>query len=84
MARLMAELNLFGVVRGKTPRTTFPAATAARPADLGRAAGEIDPLALKGPVVGHRRIAQTRGGSEDPAVGMRLNRHQPAGVGSRV
>ena len=34
VARLMAELNLFGVVRGKTPRTTIPAATAARPADL--------------------------------------------------
>src|SRR6202162_2775627 len=34
VARLMAELNLFGVVRGKTPRTTFPAATAGRPAGL--------------------------------------------------
>jgi putative transposase len=34
VARLMAELNLFGVVRGKTPRTTTPATTEARPADL--------------------------------------------------
>ncbi len=34
VARLMTELNLFGVVRGKTPRTTIPALTEARPADL--------------------------------------------------
>jgi putative transposase len=34
VARLMAELNLFGVVRGKTPRTTIPTTTEARPADL--------------------------------------------------
>ena len=34
VARLMAELNLFGVVRGKAKRTTIPADTGARPADL--------------------------------------------------
>ena len=34
VARLMAELNLFGVVRGKAPRTTIPALTEARPTDL--------------------------------------------------
>jgi len=34
VARLMTELNLFGVVRGKTPRTTIPALAQARPADL--------------------------------------------------
>ncbi len=34
VARLMTELNLFGVVRGKTPRTTIPALAEARPADL--------------------------------------------------
>ena len=34
VARQMAEVNLFGVVRGKTPRTTIPAVTEARPADL--------------------------------------------------
>ena len=34
VARLMADLNLFGVVRGKAKRTTIPADTDARPADL--------------------------------------------------
>jgi putative transposase len=34
VARLMATLNLFGVVRGKTKRTTIPADTDVRPADL--------------------------------------------------
>lgn len=34
VARLMADLNLFGVVRGKAKRTTVPADTEARPADL--------------------------------------------------
>jgi len=34
VARLMADLNLFGVVRGKAKRTTLPADTDARPTDL--------------------------------------------------
>lgn len=34
VARLMADLNLFGVVRGKAKRTTIQADTDARPADL--------------------------------------------------
>ena len=34
VARLMAELELVGVVRGKTWRTTIPAEVGARPADL--------------------------------------------------
>ncbi len=34
VARLMADLNLFGVVRGKAKRTTIPADSDARPADL--------------------------------------------------
>ena len=34
VARLMADLNLYGVVRGKAKRTTIPADTDARPADL--------------------------------------------------
>jgi putative transposase len=34
VARLMADLNLFGIVRGKAKRTTIPADTDARPADL--------------------------------------------------
>jgi putative transposase len=34
VARLMAELGLAGVVRGKAPRTTWPGAVSERPADL--------------------------------------------------
>ena len=34
VARLMGELGIVGVVRGKTKRTTIPAETAERPADL--------------------------------------------------
>ena len=34
VARLMNELGLAGVVRGKVPRTTWPAAVSERPADL--------------------------------------------------
>jgi len=34
VGRLMAALNLYGVVRGKTKRTTIPGDTEARPADL--------------------------------------------------
>jgi putative transposase len=34
VARLMATLNLYGVVRGKAKRTTIPADTDARPTDL--------------------------------------------------
>ena len=34
VARLMAELELEGVVRGKVWRTTLPSASGARPADL--------------------------------------------------
>ncbi len=34
VARLMADLNLFGVVRGKAKRTTLPADSDVRPADL--------------------------------------------------
>jgi putative transposase len=34
VARLMADLGLAGVVRGKAPRTTWPAAVSERPADL--------------------------------------------------
>jgi putative transposase len=34
VARLMGELGICGVVRGKTKRTTTPAETAERPADL--------------------------------------------------
>jgi putative transposase len=34
VARLMSELGLSGVVRGKAKRTTWPAAAAARPGDL--------------------------------------------------
>jgi putative transposase len=34
VARLMADLNLSGVVRGKKKRTTFPAEVSHRPADL--------------------------------------------------
>jgi putative transposase len=34
VARLMADLNLFGVVRGKAKRTTIQSDTDARPADL--------------------------------------------------
>ena len=34
VGRLMADLNLFGIVRGKAKRTTIPADTDARPADL--------------------------------------------------
>jgi putative transposase len=34
VARLMATLNLYGVVRGKPKRTTIPADTDARPTDL--------------------------------------------------
>jgi putative transposase len=34
VARLMAEMGLAGVVRGKAPRTTWPGAVSERPADL--------------------------------------------------